>query len=90
MFAGQSAGTITQFVDPDALTVYNVTDPNHIFNPGYVSRSVTTDMGYIMITTTGSGVGNYPLFNREIAGPAFTIQDLMIKSYVLNHGGAGF
>jgi hypothetical protein len=88
-FAGQSAGTIRQNVDEANLTVYNITESGHIFYPGHVARSVVVEKGFVMVRSVGEGIGNYPLFNKEIAEPAFTIQDLKIKHYILTHGQGG-
>jgi RHS repeat-associated protein len=88
MFAGLSAGTIVQVVDQATLTVTNFTESGHIFDPGYVARSVVVEKGFVMVRTIGEGTGADPWFNKEIAGPAFTHQDLLVKQYVQT-GGPG-
>ena len=83
---GESAGKITQVVDKASLSVTNFTEKGHIFDPGYVTRSVVVEKGFVMVRTVGEGTGPHPLFNEGIAGPAWTYQDLQIKQYVLTHG----
>jgi RHS repeat-associated protein len=87
--AGVSAGSVTQVVDPSTDSVYNITDAGHIFDPGYVDRSVVVDeaggVNFVMVETVGEGVGNYPLFNEAAAGLTWTLEDLEIKQYVLTH-----
>jgi hypothetical protein len=74
------AGQITQFVDGDGLSVYNVTADGHMFDPGYVMRSVVSSYGVISVQTTGEGTGAYRLFNVDIARPAFTTLDAAIRA----------
>ena len=89
IIGGISAGTVTQVVDQANLTVYNITDPGHIFDPGYVARSIVVEKGFVMVQTIGEGTGNYPLFNENIARPTWSLEDLEVKQYVLTHGRGG-
>jgi hypothetical protein len=74
------AGYVQQFVYPDSLSVYNVTSDGHIFDPGYVERSVIQGSdGSISIQTTGEGTGPNRLFNLDVARPAFTGLDSAIR-----------
>jgi hypothetical protein len=79
---GISGGTVRHFVDAPALTVYNVTEPGHIFDPGYVSRSVLLRGDFIYVRTVGEGTGSYRFFNTAVARPAFNYLDRQIRSYV--------
>jgi RHS repeat-associated protein len=74
------AGFVKQYVDADNLTVTNVTSEGHMFDPGQVKRSVVSSPdGSISIITTGEGTGPNRLFNLEVARPAFTGLDTMIR-----------
>jgi hypothetical protein len=74
------AGFVRQFVDDGSLSVYNVTAAGHIFDPGYVERSVVASPdGSISIRTTGEGTGPNRLFNLDVARPAFTGLDSLIR-----------
>jgi hypothetical protein len=76
------AGTVRHFVDAPGLTVYNVTEPGHWFDPGYVSRSVITRGDSIYVRTIGEGTGSWPSFNVIVGPPAFNYLDSQIRSYV--------
>jgi len=74
------AGPVMQIVDPSTYSIYNLTEDNHMFDPGWVQRSVVIDNnGVIGITTTGSGIGPDRWFNLAIARPAFTFLDTAVS-----------
>jgi hypothetical protein len=81
-FGGVSAGQITQWVNDTRYTVYNFTNPGHIFHPGYVAGAVVNDGEYLGVMTIGEGVGSYEEFNTFIAHPAWVLQDLYIRPHV--------
>jgi hypothetical protein len=48
-------GHVISYVNPTALSVTNVTLPDHVLYPGQVARSVINDSGFIYILTVGTG-----------------------------------
>ena len=75
-------GVVHHFVDEPSLTVYNITEPGHSFDPGYVSRSVVTRGNSIYVLTIGEGTGSYRAVNIVGAPIAFKPLDYKIRSYV--------
>jgi hypothetical protein len=50
-------GSVVHYVDPDDLSITNVTLPDHKCYPGMVTRSVVNMNGNIYIQTVGTGTG---------------------------------
>ena len=74
------ADWVYQGVDPNNLTVYNITEQGHAFDPGYVKRSVVQERdGSISVQTIGEGTGQNRSLNLEVARPAFTWLDSLIR-----------
>ena len=77
------AGRIQQVVNRGAMSVTNFTLPGHMFDPGYVTRSVISFGNSLYINTIGEGVGGNRGFNMLTAQPAFTFLDQRIKLYTV-------
>jgi len=78
-------GMITQTVDPSNLSVTNTTVPcEHLFNPGYVTRSVVLNSaGTISIQTFGEGTGPLGTFNQLIGPSLFQGLDANIRNRIV-------
>jgi hypothetical protein len=66
-----AGGDITTYVDTSALSVTNVTLPNHPFYPGQVVRSVIQDNGIFYVQTVGTGTGPNACWNTGSASSIF-------------------
>jgi RHS repeat-associated protein len=87
IWTGGSAGPIYQDVSPDGLSVTNATLQGHMFDQGYITRSlVITDQG-IFINTVGEGTGPDPTFNGIMGPAAFQWLNREMRAYMV--GGAG-
>jgi hypothetical protein len=66
-------GHVVTYVDTSALSITNVTLPDHTFYPGQVTRSVINENGDIYIQSVGTGTGPNEPWNTEavweIIGP---------------------
>lgn len=66
-------GHVITYVDSSALSITNVTLPDHTFYPGQVTRSVISENGDIYIQSVGTGTGPNEPWNTEavweIIGP---------------------
>ena len=75
-------GPVTHFVDDSTLSVINITEPGHIFYPGFTHRSVIVSGGKVYVLTVGEGVGRFKDLN-EVVGPAlFEDLDYRIRLFV--------
>lgn len=70
---GGYTNCITQFVNGDTLTITNVTQPGHLFDPGTVTITVVpTGDNTSTITVVGEGNGDYSLLNEVLGWLFFT------------------
>jgi hypothetical protein len=75
---------ILQTVDPDAMTITNVTQPGHIFG-GQVQIGFSTSNGVTSVNIVGSGIGPNSELN-QILGPEIFTALSMAAFYYLNPG----
>ena len=77
---GIDLGTVWHLVDPENLSITNITTPGHVFHYGTVTRSVLVENNSIYIRSVGDGVGKWAGFNEYLAGPAtWLMKDTDIK-----------
>ena len=87
IWTGLSAGPIIQSVSADGLSVTNATLPGHMFDAGYITRSlVITDDG-ISIRTVGEGTGADPELNAILGPAAFQWLNREMSSYLTGRTG---
>jgi hypothetical protein len=82
---GRSAGPVVQVLEPETRTVHNVTQQGHVFEPGYITRSVVVEDGNVIVVTEGVGTGKDRWFNQHLGPSAFTLENGAIVKYVLDH-----
>ncbi len=73
-FAGASAGYIRTFIEPESFSIFNITEPNHVFYDGYVQRSMVWEGDTLYLRTFGEGNNEnfYRWFqNVELWQPGF-------------------
>jgi hypothetical protein len=74
-------GHIRHTVDPSHCSVSNITEPDHLLNPGQVTRSVVQGSdGSISVVTTGTGDGSFATLNDAFAAPLWGAVDWNVAS----------
>jgi hypothetical protein len=88
------AGSVVVREFPEAWTVVNITldaegAPNgiaHMFDPGYVARTIVEVDGYFHVQTIGEGVGPSPFFNKYMGSRAVRTLDRAFVRYLRGIG----
>lgn len=84
------AGRVRQHVDPDRLTVVNVTLPDHHLYPGNVHRSIVQEGDDLYVVTHGYGTGVFPRLNERIAEAAWCEPDHKIRHELNPYKSPGY
>lgn len=73
-------GRVRQIVDPDRLTIVNITEPGHLLSPGNVHRSIVQAGDDLYVVTHGYGTGFNPPGNEYVARGVWESTDNNIRS----------
>ena len=71
-------GRVRQFIDPDNLTILNMTESGHLLHPGSVLRSVVQEGDNLYVVTEGYGTGRFAGANDFLSDPLWLLPDSQI------------
>jgi RHS repeat-associated protein len=69
VIGGYGLGPVTTAVNPNGMTIWNLTMPGHLLHPGWVRRDVIVEGGATWVVTTGGGTGFNPLNLSSVMAP---------------------